>query len=69
MKKILCSGYFSSLITKELQLNPDKDVTTIKVDLKLSTLKPITGKVMTEIYEHFKHDEREIILTAEGLLE
>ena len=37
-------------------MDPEKDVTTIKVDLILSTLKPLHVKGMTEIYEHFKQD-------------
>ena len=32
-------------------LNPGIDVTTIEIDLKLSTLKPRHGKLMKEIYE------------------
>ena len=38
----------------ELRDNPERDVTTIYIDLKLSTLKPIHGKLMGSIYEHFK---------------
>ena len=30
--------YFTNTITKEFQIDPDKDVTTIKVDLKFITL-------------------------------
>ena len=29
--------------------NPGKDVTTIEIDLKLSTLKPRHGKLMKEV--------------------
>ena len=35
------SEYFTTVITKDLQSNPNKDVTTIDVDLKLSTLKVV----------------------------
>ena len=45
-------------------MDPEKDVTTIKVDLRLSTLKPLHAKVMTEIYEHFKQDGRGTILNG-----
>ena len=38
--------YFTNTITKELESDSEKDVTTMKVDLKLSTLKPIHAKVM-----------------------
>ena len=31
--------------------DPEKDVTTIKVDLRLFTLKPLHAEVMTEIYD------------------
>ena len=56
IEKAAFSNYFTSTITKELQVDPEKDVTTIKVDLRLSTLKPLHAKVMTEICEHFKQD-------------
>ena len=45
-------------------MDPEKDVTIIKVDLILSTLKPLHGKVMTEIYEHFKQNGRGTILNG-----
>ena len=45
--------YFTNTIM-ELESDPEKDVTAIKVDLKLSTLKPIHAKLMNEIYQHFK---------------
>ena len=51
MEKRASSDYFTSCITKELLRNPGKDVTTIEVDLKLSTLKPRHAKLMKELYE------------------
>ena len=36
---------------EEMLRNPEKDVTTIEVDLKLSTLKPRHAKLMKELYE------------------
>ena len=41
-------------ITKELLKDPGKDVTTIDVDLKLSTLKSKLGKVMCAVYNYLK---------------
>ena len=37
--------------------NPEKDVTTIEIDLKLSTLKPRHGKLMKEVYEWLLTDK------------
>ena len=64
IEKAAFSNYFTTTITKELQVDPEKDVTTIKVDLRLSTLKPLHVKVMAEIYEHFKQDGRGTILNG-----
>ena len=41
--------YFTNTITKELESDPNKDVTTIKVALKLSTLKPIHAKFINTL--------------------
>ena len=38
MEKGAFRDYFTNSIPKELQIDPEKDVTTIKVDLKFSTL-------------------------------
>ena len=57
MEKAAFRDYFTITITKELESNPEKDVKTIKVDLKLSTLKPIHAKLMNEIYKHFKQSD------------
>ena len=51
MEKRAFSEYFTSCITEEMLRDPGKDVTTIEVDLKLSTLKPCHGKLMKELYE------------------
>jgi len=50
MERAAFRDYFTNTITKELESDPEKDVTTIKVDLKLSTLKPIHLKLMNGIY-------------------
>ena len=56
--------YFTNTITKELESDPNKDETMIKVDLKLSTLKPIHAKLMKEMYQHFKQAGRQTILNG-----
>ena len=38
MERAAFREYFTNTITKELQTNPDKDVTTIEVDLQLLSL-------------------------------
>ena len=49
---------------KELEADPSRDVTTIKVDLRLSALKPVHANLMKDIYEHFKtnNDNRYIYI-------
>ena len=47
------SKYFCSLILKELKNDPTCDVNTIKVDLRLSTLKPLHAEVMKNEYNYF----------------
>ena len=37
--------------------DPDWDATTIKVDPRLSTLKPRHAKVMTNMYQHHKSEK------------
>ena len=48
------SEYFTNCIAKELLKDPGKDVETIDVDLKLSTLKPEHGEVMCDVYNYLK---------------
>ena len=64
MEKAAFRDYFTNTITRELEIDPEKDLTTIKVDLTLSTLKPIHAMVMTKIYQHFNKDGRETILNG-----
>ena len=64
MERAAFRDYFTNTIMKELESDPEKDVTTIKVDLKLSTLKPIHAKLMNEIYQHFKQAGRQTILNG-----
>ena len=43
--------YFPNCITEALLADPKWDVTSTKVDLKLSTLKPIHAKMVSKVYE------------------
>ena len=47
------SEHLCSLILKELKNNPTCDVTTIKVDLRLSALKSLDAEVMKNAYNYF----------------
>ena len=59
------SKYFSSLIMEALKEDPARDVTTRKVDLRLSVLKPLHGNVMKEAYQIFESLEgKEVILNG-----
>ena len=53
--------------------DPKWDVTIIKVDLKLSTLKPTHAKTVSKVYEHLKSDKgKQVILNtfrASGITE
>ena len=56
------SNYFTNCITKALLADPKRDAITIKVDLKLSTLKPIHAKTVSKVYEHLKSDKRKQVI-------
>ena len=56
------SEYFTSSIMEALKLDPDRDVTTIKVDLRLSTLKPHHAKIMTDVYRYLKSPKGQDII-------
>ena len=56
------SDYFTNCITETLQADTKRDVTTIKVDLKLFTLKPIHAKTVSNVYEHLKSDKRKQVI-------
>ena len=49
---------------KELEADPSRDVTMIKVDLRLSAFKPIHVHLMKGSYEHFKADKGKGIIKA-----
>lgn len=58
------SEYFCSSIMKELKNDPTCDVTTIKVDLRLSTLKPLHAGVMKNAYDYFASCKGKEIIKA-----
>ena len=57
--------YFCSSILKELKNDPTCDVTTINVDLSLSTLKPLHAEVMKNAFNYFASCRGNEIITAE----
>ena len=57
LEKRSFSEYFSPSIMVELEADPSRDVTTIRVVLRFSALKSIHENLMKEIYEHFKADK------------
>ena len=54
IEKRAFSKYFSSSIMETVKEGPTNDVTTIKVDVLLSVLKPLHVKVMKEVYQFFE---------------
>ena len=54
IEKRAFSKYFISSIMEALKEDPTRDVTTIKVNLRLSVLKPLHDNVMKEAYQFFK---------------
>ena len=52
LEKESFSQYFTDNITKALSIDPNRDVASINVDLKLSTLKPLHAKCMNRIYRY-----------------
>ena len=51
------SNYFTNCISEALLTDPKRDVTTIKVDLKLSTLKPVHAETVSKVYKYLKNDK------------
>ena len=49
---------------KALEIDPDRDVASIEVDLCLSTLKPRHAKVMTELCDHVRTQAGKDIIRA-----
>ena len=61
--------YFTSCIMKALEIEPDRDVASIEVDLRLSTLKPRHAKVMMELYEHLQTEAGKKLSRQDGKLQ
>ena len=47
--------------------DPKRDVTTIKVDLKLSKLKAIHAKMVSKVYEHLQSDKCKQVIHIERI--
>ena len=62
--KNVLSANTSHLAPQEMLRDPGKDVTTIGVDLKLSTLKPPHGKLMKELYEWLLSEKGKSIILS-----
>ena len=58
------SEYFTSCIVEALRNDSAEDVTVIKVDFLLSTLKLRRAKVMTDMYQHLKFEKGKEIIKA-----
>ena len=64
MERKAFSEYYTDCITSELLADPSKDVTTIEIDTKLSTLKPKHGKIMCDMYTFFKSEKGKDIIRS-----
>ena len=65
IEKRAFSKYFSSSIMEALKEDPTRYVTTIKVDLRLSVLKPLHANVMKEVYQFFESLKgKEVVLNG-----
>ncbi|KAI6659576.1 hypothetical protein LOD99_14499 [Oopsacas minuta] len=51
------SNYFTETITAAMLQEPDRDITTIDVDFKLSTLKPEHVRLMGELFTFFNSEK------------
>ena len=58
------SENFMSCIMEAVRNDTDRDVTTIKVDLRWSTQKARHAKVMTSMYQHLKSEKGKEIIKA-----
>ena len=57
MEQCEFADYFTNCIT-----DPKRDVTTINVDSKLFTLKPIHAKTVSKVYENLESDKGKQVL-------
>ena len=59
------SNYFTNCITEALLVDPKRDVTVMKVDLKLYALKPIHAETVSKVNKHLNSDNgKQIILNG-----
>ena len=58
------SNYIASIITNEMLIDSSRDVTTIKVDLKLSILKPLHLNTLIQIFNYFKASDGKSIIKS-----
>ena len=63
-EKCAFSEYFTSSIMEAPQTDPARDVTTVKVDLRLSTLKPHHARVMRDVYNYLRSEKGKDIIKA-----
>ena len=52
LEKQSFSKYFTDVITETLADDPDRDITTLDFDMKLSTMKPLHVRCMGETYSY-----------------
>ena len=73
MEQSQFSDSFTDCIMEALRADPKRDVTIIKVDLKLSTLKSIHAKTVWKVYKYLKSEkDKQVILNrlpAAGIME
>ena len=58
------NNHIASIITNENLIDLSRDVTTIKTDLKLSTLKPLDLNTLIQIFNYFKTSDGESIMKS-----
>ena len=58
------SNYFTETKTAAMLQEPDRDITSIEVDFKLSTLKPKHGRLMGELFNFFNYEKGMEIIKA-----
>ena len=64
LEKMSFSQYFTDTITKALLNDPNRDVASINVDLKLSTLQPLHAKCMSTIYQYLLSPRGQKIISS-----
>ena len=54
--------YYSTALANTIRRNPGADISDLKVDTKLSTLKPLHAKSITRSFHYFNSDGRSIMI-------